>query len=58
MARQAEDLTSSSPVVPISEPASGTSFDDWLREVDGDVPVALDVQAAEILRELRERGEA
>jgi len=56
MATPAEEMPSDPALVVIDRP-SDVSFDDWLAELEGDDPSAVDADAAAALREIREHGE-
>jgi len=57
MATPAEDTPSDPALVVVDRP-SGASFDDWLAELAGDEPSAVDADAAVALREVRKHGES
>ncbi len=56
MARRLEDLPDDPVLVVIDEHQPVGTFDDWLALLDGDEPTD-DVNAAEVLRDIREHGE-
>jgi hypothetical protein len=56
MATPAEEKPSDPALVVIDRPGEA-SFDDWLAELEGDEPSAVDADAAEALREIREHGQ-
>jgi len=60
MARRTEDFEIDPTVVPIddSTDTSPAAMEAWLASLRGDEPVNLSVSAAEIVREIREHGEA
>lgn len=58
MARRAEDIPDDPVLVLIEDGESDvTTFDEWLATLAGDEPTEVDADAAEILREIREREE-
>jgi hypothetical protein len=57
MARRAEDRPDDPVLVLIEDVEPLQSFDEWLALLATDEPTALDADAAEILREIREHGE-
>jgi hypothetical protein len=56
MATPAGEMPSDPALVVIDRPGKA-SFDDWLAELEGDDPSAVDADAAEALREIRKHGE-
>lgn len=56
MATPAENTPNDPALVVIDRP-SEASFDDWLAELEDDDPSAVDADAAEALRQIREHGE-
>lgn len=56
MATPAENTPNDPALVVIDRP-SEASFDDWLAELEDDEPSAVDADAAEALRQIREHGE-
>ncbi len=57
MARNAEDLSADPVIVVINKRDDEGTFDDWRTILADDEPSDVDVDAAEILREIREHGE-
>jgi hypothetical protein len=57
MAHRAQDLPDDPVLVVIDDAEPLQSFDEWLALLATDEPAAVDADAAEILREIREHGE-
>jgi hypothetical protein len=57
MARRVDDLPNDPALVLIEDEEPTMSFDDWLELLSADEPTDVDADAAEIVREIRERGE-
>jgi hypothetical protein len=57
MARTAEDFSTDPVIVVINEGDDVGTFDDWRAILADDERSDVDVDAAEILREIREHGE-
>ena len=57
MARSAEDMPNDSVLVVIDDEEPTMTTDEWLALVAGDPPTDAEVDAAAILREIREHGE-
>jgi hypothetical protein len=60
MARRTEDFEIDPAIVPIDDgtDTSPAAIEAWLASLHGDEPVNLSVSAAEVVREIREHGEA
>jgi hypothetical protein len=60
MARRTDDFEIDPAIVPIDDATdtSPAAIDVWLASLRGDEPVNLSVSAAEVVRDIREHGEA
>jgi len=56
MGTPAEEMKSD-PALGVTDRPGEASFDDWLADLEGDDPSAIDADGAEVLREIREHGE-